>query len=78
MSLLVFADHEGGRMAIPLELVTRLEEFPRDELERSGPFPVVQYGEEILHLVDISRLMLERRRTSRDRRARRRPARRCR
>ena len=52
-------------MAIPLELVTRLEEFPRGELESSGPFPVVQYGEEILHLVDISRLMLDRRRTSR-------------
>ena len=65
VSLLVFSDHEGGRMAIPLELVTRLEEFPRDELESSGPFPVVQYGEEILHLVDISRLMLDRRRASR-------------
>jgi two-component system chemotaxis sensor kinase CheA len=65
VSLLVFSDHEGGRMAIPLELVTRLEEFPRDELESSGPFPVVQYGEEILHLVDISRLMTDRRRTSR-------------
>ncbi|MEP6759289.1 MAG: chemotaxis protein CheA [Actinomycetota bacterium] len=65
VSLLVFTDHEGGRMAIPLELVTRLEEFPRAELESSGPFPVVQYGKEILHLVDISRLMLDRRRTSR-------------
>ena len=65
VALLVFADHEGGRMAIPLELVTRLEEFPRPELESSGPLPVVQYGEEILHLVDISRLMLERRHASR-------------
>ncbi len=65
VALLVFADHEGGRMAIPLELITRLEEFPRIELERSGPLPVVQYGEEILHLVDISRLMLERRHASR-------------
>ncbi len=65
VALLVFADHEGGRMAIPLELVTRLEEFPRSQLENSGPFPVVQYGEEILHLVDISRLMLERRHAKR-------------
>jgi two-component system chemotaxis sensor kinase CheA len=65
VALLVFADHEGGRMAIPLELVTRLEEFPRPELESSGPLPVVQYGEEILHLVDVSRLMLERRHASR-------------
>ena len=65
VAMLVFADHEGGRLAIPLELVTRLEEFPRLELESSGPLPVVQYGEEILHLVDISRLMLERRHASR-------------
>jgi two-component system chemotaxis sensor kinase CheA len=65
VALLVFADHEGGRMAIPLELVTRLEEFPRPELESSGPLPVVQYGEEILHLVDVSRLLLERRHASR-------------
>jgi len=65
IALLVFTDHEGGRMAIPLEMVTRLEEFPREELEQSGPFPVVQYGEEILHLVDISRLMLERRHAAR-------------
>jgi two-component system chemotaxis sensor kinase CheA len=65
VSLMVFADPDGGRMAIPIELVVRLEEFPRDELETSGPFPVVQYGDEILHLVDISRLMLERRHASR-------------
>jgi two-component system chemotaxis sensor kinase CheA len=65
VALLVFADHEGGRMAIPLELITRLEEFPRVELETSGPLPVIQYGDEILHLVDISRLMLERRHTKR-------------
>jgi two-component system chemotaxis sensor kinase CheA len=65
VALLVFADHEGGRMAIPLELVTRLEEFARPALETSGPLPVIQYGNEILHLVDISRLMLERRHASR-------------
>ena len=65
VALLVFADHEGGRMAIPLELVTRLEEFARPALERSGPLPVIQYGNEILHLVDISRLLLERRHASR-------------
>jgi two-component system chemotaxis sensor kinase CheA len=64
-SLLVFADQEGGRMAIPLELVERLEEFPRAALESSATSPVVQYGDEILHLVDVSRLLLERRHTSR-------------
>jgi two-component system chemotaxis sensor kinase CheA len=65
IALLVFADQEGGRMAIPLELVQRLEEFPRSELQFSASWPVVQYGEEILHLVDVSRLLLERRHTSR-------------
>jgi two-component system chemotaxis sensor kinase CheA len=65
VALLVFADPEGGRMAIPLELVQRLEEFRRDDLQFSASFPVVQYGEEILHLVDVSRLLLERRHTSR-------------
>jgi two-component system, chemotaxis family, sensor kinase CheA len=65
VALLVFADHEGGRMALPLELVTRLERFPRQALETSGPLPVIQYGDEILHLVDVSRLLLERRHASR-------------
>jgi len=65
VSLLIFADHEGGRMAIPLELVQRLEEFPRSELQQSASWPVVRYGEEILPLVDVSRLMLERRHASR-------------
>jgi two-component system chemotaxis sensor kinase CheA len=64
-SLLVFADQEGGRMAIPLELVERLEEFPRSALQVSASTPVVRYGEEILHLVDVSRLLLERRHASR-------------
>jgi two-component system, chemotaxis family, sensor kinase CheA len=64
-ALLVFADQEGGRMAIPLELVQRLEEFPRSSLQFSASWPVVEYGTEILHLVDVSRLMLERRHTSR-------------
>jgi two-component system chemotaxis sensor kinase CheA len=65
VAMLVFSDQEGGRMAIPLELVQRLEEFPRSELQFSASWPVVQYGEEILHLVDVSRLLLERRHSSR-------------
>jgi two-component system chemotaxis sensor kinase CheA len=65
VALLVFADQEGGRMAIPLELVQRLEEFPASEVQYSASWPVVRYGEEILHLVDVSRLLLERRHASR-------------
>jgi two-component system chemotaxis sensor kinase CheA len=64
-SLLVFADREGGRMAIPLELIERLEEYPTQVLETSGVDAVVQYGDEILHLVDISSLLVERRRSRR-------------
>ena len=46
-SLLVFSDHEGGRMAIPLELVTRLEEFPRTRARgrRAVPRRAVRRGD---------------------------------
>jgi two-component system chemotaxis sensor kinase CheA len=54
-SHLVFAPTGGGRMAIPLSLVSRLEEFPRTMLEQTGPRDVVQYRGEILPLTDVSR-----------------------
>jgi two-component system chemotaxis sensor kinase CheA len=56
-TVLLFATHDGGRMAIPLSLVDRLEEFPRSSLERVGPFEVVQYRGEILPLVHVSRVL---------------------
>jgi two-component system chemotaxis sensor kinase CheA len=65
-TVLLFATHEGGRMAIPLSLVDRLEEFPRSALERVGPFEVVQYREEILPLVPVSRVLPQRQRPSKD------------
>jgi two-component system chemotaxis sensor kinase CheA len=64
-SLLVFADPSGGRMAIPLELVDRLEEFPRSAAERSGLDDVVRYGDRILPLAPLEELLLERRREPR-------------
>jgi two-component system chemotaxis sensor kinase CheA len=64
-SLLVFADPSGGRMAIPLELVDRLEEFPRSAVERSGLDDVVRYGDRILPLAPLEELLLERRREPR-------------
>jgi two-component system chemotaxis sensor kinase CheA len=60
-TVLLFATHDGGRMAIPLALVDRLEEFPRSTLERVGPFDVVQYRNEILPLIHVSRVMRQRR-----------------
>jgi two-component system chemotaxis sensor kinase CheA len=63
--LLLFQDASGGRMAIPLERVDRLEEIPASALERSGPQEVVQYRGEILPIFDVSQLLLERRRAPR-------------
>lgn len=53
-SLLVFSTGEEGRMAIPLALVARLEEFPSASIERVGNLRVVQYRGEILSLVDVT------------------------
>jgi two-component system chemotaxis sensor kinase CheA len=61
-AVLLFATHDGGRMAIPLSLVARLEEFPRTALERVGPQDVVQYRDEILPLIHVSRILGSRRR----------------
>ncbi len=54
-SLLLFATRDGGRLAIPLSQVARLEEFPRSALERTGQQVVVQYRGEILPLLDVAR-----------------------
>jgi two-component system chemotaxis sensor kinase CheA len=56
-TVLLFATDDGGRMAIPLAEVARLEEFPRSALERVGPQEVVQYRDEILPLLNVSRLL---------------------
>lgn len=53
-TLLLFDVGEGARMAIPLSMVARLEEFPRSQVERSGAHEVVQYRGQILPLVRVS------------------------
>jgi two-component system chemotaxis sensor kinase CheA len=60
-TVLLFATRQGGRMAIPLKEVARLEEFPRTALERVGTQDVVQYREAILPLIDVSRALRRRR-----------------
>jgi two-component system, chemotaxis family, sensor kinase CheA len=45
---------DGGRMAIPLSTVARLEEFNRSDVEQSGNNDVVQYREEIMPLVYLA------------------------
>ncbi len=45
------------RIAIPLSLVARLEEFPRSSIERAGDAMVVQYRQRILPLVILRNLL---------------------
>ncbi len=61
-SVLLFATRDGGRMAVPVAQVARLEEFPRSAVERAGPQDVVQYRGEILPLIDVARVLNPRRR----------------
>jgi two-component system chemotaxis sensor kinase CheA len=60
-ALLLFAGPDDARMAVQLSKVTRLEIFPCSSMERIGDQDVVQYRGEILPLVKISNLLLERR-----------------
>jgi two-component system chemotaxis sensor kinase CheA len=53
-TLLLFRVGERDRMAIPLDLVARLEEFPAASIEWSGTQEVVQYRGEILSLVPVA------------------------
>jgi two-component system chemotaxis sensor kinase CheA len=53
-TLLLFRVGDKDRMAIPLDLVARLEEFPAANVERSGDLEVVQYRSEILPLVSVA------------------------
>jgi two-component system chemotaxis sensor kinase CheA len=53
-TLLLFSAGQGTRMAIPLSMVARLEEFPRSSIELSGGRPVVRYRGQILPLIRVS------------------------
>ncbi|RKS80195.1 two-component system chemotaxis sensor kinase CheA [Motilibacter peucedani] len=52
--LLVAQVAGGRRVAIPLDMVTRLEEFPTDKVQHVGSREVVEYRNEILPLVRLS------------------------
>src|SRR5262249_30650222 len=64
-TVLLFAGADGGRMAIPLAMVARLEEFPRSAIERAGTQEVVQYRDEILPLIHVAKVLRQRRRPPR-------------
>jgi chemotaxis protein histidine kinase CheA len=53
-TLLLFQTGAQGRMAIPLSLVARLEEFARGTVESAGQRQVVQYRGQIMPLIHIS------------------------
>jgi two-component system, chemotaxis family, sensor kinase CheA len=52
-SLLLFDRGDGATMSVPLSLVARLEEVPRDRIERTGERLVVQYRDNLLPLLSI-------------------------
>jgi len=53
-SLLLFRSGRFERLAVPLSLVARLEEFPRAKIERAGGQEVVQYRGRILPLIPLT------------------------
>jgi two-component system, chemotaxis family, sensor kinase CheA len=61
-SFLLFTGPDDGRMALPLGLLARLEEFPASLVEKSGNEWVVQYRGKILPLIRLD-IVLEERRT---------------
>ena len=50
-SLLVFRSGENGYKAVPLELVTRLEEIEGAKIEMSGGQPLIQYRGKLMPLI---------------------------
>ncbi len=60
-ALLCFASHTDGRMAVPLDAITRLEELPKNQVEVVGGASVIQYRDEILPLANLADLLPERR-----------------
>ncbi len=56
-SWLLFRLGKAGRMAIPLSLVSRLEEFPVSQVERFAGRDVIQYREQIMPLERLSDIL---------------------
>ncbi|HEX7900938.1 MAG TPA: chemotaxis protein CheA [Planctomycetota bacterium] len=59
--LLLIGNRDGGRMALPLGRVTRLEEFGAKDVERAGGQEMVQYRGQILPLIPLEMALPERR-----------------
>ena len=55
-TLLIVQSGDERRMAIPLSLVARLEEFPSSSIEMTGSQEVIQYRGQIMPIVRLSRV----------------------
>jgi two-component system chemotaxis sensor kinase CheA len=55
--LLLFSSGSFDRLAVPLSLVARLEEFPQSAIERAGGGLVIQYRDRILPLVSLREVL---------------------
>jgi two-component system chemotaxis sensor kinase CheA len=60
-SFLLFNGPDEAHMAVPLDTLARLEEFPVSQVERSGTRWVTQYRGQILPLVNLAFALEERR-----------------
>ena len=67
--LLLFRAGSFDRLAVPLSLVARLEEFPQSSIEHAGGSQVVQYRNRILRLVPLRAVLESGRLTGPDRRS---------
>jgi two-component system chemotaxis sensor kinase CheA len=56
-TFLLFRAGKFERLAVPLSLVARLEEFPSSRIEQAGGKLVVQYREQILQLTRLSSML---------------------
>ena len=65
-TLLCLQGADNERLAVNFAQVARLESFPRSAIEKVAGQQVVQYGEEILQLVDLQNVLPERRKRARN------------
>ena len=61
LNLLLLGGADGERMAVPLDFIQRLEEFPLSAKELMGGIDVVQYRNDILRIVRLEDLLENRR-----------------
>ncbi len=64
--LLLATGPDGGRLAVRVAQVRRLESFAAERVERAGEVELVQYGEEILPLLRVADFLPERRQSDRE------------